>query len=108
MYICVDMLQNVKKYVQDATKTTLVDATQVINGSVTYSDGKKSVSQCSAEGANKASNVQEDIKLTNDMGISTNVMTNILLSMDITELSINSTLVYEDINGIKNMFSKTF
>lgn len=107
-YDTTTVMQNVKQYVQDATKTTLVDATQVINGSVTYSDGKKSVSSCTTEGANKASNVKEDIKLVNDMGISTNVMTNVLLSMDITELSVNSTLVYEDINGIKNMFSKTF
>lgn len=101
-YDAVTVQKNVKKYIQDATSTTIADATKIINASAQYTekDGTASVAN---KQANKASNIREDIKTATEMGISMNVMTNVLMSMDITDLSIQSALIYEELNNLKNM-----
>ena len=94
--------RNVKQYIQDATSTTLGDATKIINVSAKY-DGKDGTAKEANQAANKSINIREDIKNSTEMGISMNVMTNTLLSMDITDLSVQSALIYEELNNMKNM-----
>lgn len=85
---------NLKKFVQDATRVTIADATQIMNGTSQYQKVEK------AGEKEKPTNVREDIKTQNDTAIFMNVMTNVLLSMDITELSIQSAMIYNNINTI--------
>lgn len=94
--------KNVKKYIQDATATTLGDVSQIISETDNY--GKKDgTAQNANKEAGKSLTIREDIKTATDMGISMNVMTNTLLSMDITNLSVQSALIYEELNNYKNM-----
>lgn len=94
--------KNVKKYIQDATSTTLGDVSQIISETDNY--GKKDgTAQNANKEAGKSLTIREDIKTATDMGISMNVMTNTLLSMDITNLSVQSALIYEELNNYKNM-----
>lgn len=104
-YDATSVQKNVKQYIQDATATTLGDATKIINVSAKY-DGKDGTAKEASTAANKAINIREDIKNATEMGISMNVMTNTLLSMDITDLSIQSALIYGELNNMKNMTIK--
>ena len=104
-YDATSVQKNVKQYIQDATATTLGDATKIINVSAQY-DGKDGTAKAASTAANKAINIREDIKNATEMGISMNVMTNTLLSMDITDLSIQSALIYGELNNMKNMTIK--
>ena len=104
-YDATSVQRNVKQYIQDATATTLGDATKIINVSAKY-DGKDGTAKEASTAANKAINIREDIKNATEMGISMNVMTNTLLSMDITDLSIQSALIYGELNNMKNMTIK--
>lgn len=102
-YTAATVRSNVKEFIREATKTTLVDATQVINGTLQYDVVQKS----SSKAAKKSTTVMEDIKNVTESNLSMNVMTNILLSLDITDLSIQSALIYEDINNLKNSLVKS-
>lgn len=101
-YTAGSVRSNVKEFIREATKTTLVDATQVINGTLQYDKVQKS----SAEEAKKSTTVIEDITNVTESNLSMNVMTNTLLSLDITDLSIQSALIYEDVNNLKNSLVK--
>lgn len=101
-YTAASVRSNVKEFIREATKTTLVDATQVINGTLQYDKVQKS----SAEEAKKSTTVIEDITNVTESNLSMNVMTNTLLSLDITDLSIQSALIYEDVNNLKNSLVK--
>lgn len=93
--------KNLKKFVQDATQTAIGDATQVMNGTSQFEkvqesaqDNKNATASC------KPTNVKEDINKTNSAGMTMNVMANTLLSLDITELSIQSATIYDNINSV--------
>lgn len=101
-YDAISVQQNVKQYIDDAATTTIGDATKIINASAKYTEKDGTASTANKE-ANKATTIREDITNATEMGISMNVMTNILLSMDITDLSIQSSLIYEELNNMKNM-----
>lgn len=94
--------QNISKFIYESSKTTLTDATQVMNGSTQFNKTK----EAAAQKAKEATNIKEDIDTTNGAGIAMNVMTNTLLSMDITSLGIQSGRIYQDINSLKNIDSK--
>lgn len=106
-YDAMDVQKNVKAYMQEASRTMLADATQVMNGTSEY-NAKNSEADKMNKIANKAKTVTQDITTVNEMNIATNVMTNILLSMDVTDLGIQSGLIYEELNNSKNTFLKLF
>ena len=95
MYTAGSAVKNLKKFLQDATAVVVADATQVMNGTSQYNKIQKASSN-----ADKPTNVREDIDNSNGAGLALNVMTNTLLSLDITELSIQSATIYDNINII--------
>ncbi len=95
-YTVVEIQKNLKKYIQDATRVAIADATQIMNGTAQY---KKVNDTAKKEGSK---NYGEDISTTNDAGMTMNVMTNVLLSMDITDLSIQSAMIYDSINQVSS------
>ncbi len=102
-YDVVQIQTNLKKYLEDATRVAISDATQIMNGTSQY----KKVND-TAKKSNSA-NLGEDISTSNDAGLTMNVMTNVLLSMDVTELGIQSAMIYDSINQMSAgtmLFSK--
>ncbi len=91
-YDVVQIQNNLKKYLEDATRVAISDATQIMNGTSQY----QKVNDTAKKSGSK--NLGEDISTSNDAGLTMNVMTNVLLSMDITELSIQSAMIYDSIN----------
>lgn len=89
---------NLKKFINESSKTTLADATKIMNGSTQFSKTKTAASAS----AKKSINIKEDIDTTSGADISMNVMTNVLLSMDITTLGVQSGTVYQEINSLKS------
>ncbi|MBQ9090554.1 MAG: hypothetical protein IJY58_05860 [Alphaproteobacteria bacterium] len=95
MYTADSAVRNLKKFIQDATAVIVADATQVMNGTSQF----KKVQKASEESM-KPTNLREDIDTSNGSAVALNVMTNTLLSLDITELSIQSATIYDNINII--------
>lgn len=93
--------KNLKKFVQEATQTAIGDSTQVMNGTSQFEKVQKSAQDNqNATASCKPTNVKEDINKTNSAGMTMNVMANTLLSLDITELSIQSATIYDNINSV--------
>lgn len=89
--------KNLREFIYESSKTTLADATQIMNGSTQFGETQKTASKKAKE----ATNIKEDIDTTNGAGIAMNVMTNVLLSMDITSLGVRAGTVYQEINSLK-------
>ena len=67
-YDATSVQRNVKQYIEDATATTLGDATKIINVSTKYTE-KDGTAKEASTAANKAINIREDIKNATEMGI---------------------------------------
>ena len=101
-YSVSNVQSNLKKFIQEATKTAIGDATQVMNGTSQYKkieetandSGSGSFASC------KPTDIREDINKSNTTALTMNIMANTLLSMDITELSIQSATIYDNINTV--------
>lgn len=102
-YSVTGVQSNLKKFVQEATKTAIGDATQIMNGTSQYEKVQESAKDeggLTASSACKPTNVREDIEKSNSAAMTMNIMANTLLSMDVTELSIQSATIYDNINTI--------
>lgn len=89
---------NLKEFIYESSKTTLADATQIMNGSTQFGKTK----EAAGKKAKESTNIKEDIDTASGADIAMNVMTNVLLSMDITTLGVRSGAVYQEMNNLKN------
>lgn len=99
-YSVTGVQSNLKKFVQEATKTAIGDATQIMNGTSQYEKVQESAKDEGAASSCKPTNVREDIEKSNSAAMTMNIMANTLLSMDVTELSIQSATIYDNINTV--------
>lgn len=88
---------NMKSFIDKESPKVIQNSARIMNATQKFEETKKKAEKLAAE----TTNIQEDNAAANGAGIALPVMTDILVSSDITSLSIQSALTYQEMNSLK-------